>query len=271
MKIKPFSTGDVNNIHLNVLIYGHAGSGKTTALGNFEDTFGKGLILSGEGGLASIADRNIDFLPFYSFDHDIDRKKHPEGYSFKELMSYVTSDDFRNAGYKWVAIDSFTELSRRAFTEATMENDNPKDGFKKYELYTQKIDPMINDLRDLPIHVVCTALATESKDENGMTNFWPMLHQKSKVEAFCGTFDVVAALINKTETAKTEDGKTKMKMHKDYSTGTYKYLLRVVMKDYIPQHIQNRKRKCGWSSPWDNNSDINKKHNQKIWKEWTKQ
>ena len=67
------------------------------------------------------------------------------------------------------------------------------------------------------------------------------------------------------------DGKTKMKMHKDYSTGTYKYLLRVVMKDYIPQHIQNRKRKCGWSSPWDNNSDINKKHNQKIWKEWTKQ
>ena len=134
-------------------------------------------------------------------------------------MSYVTSDTFRNEGYKWIAIDSFTELSRRAFTEATIENDNPKDGFKKYELYTQKIDPMINDLRDLPIHVVCTALATESKDENGMTNFWPMLHQKSKVEAFCGTFDVVAALINKSETVKTEDGKTKMKMHRYTLTG----------------------------------------------------
>ena len=219
MKIKPFSTGDVKNIHLNVLIYGHAGAGKTTALGHFQETFGKGLILSGEGGLASIADKNIDFLPFYSFDHPVDQKKYPGGHSFKDLMAYLTSDEFKNSDYKWVAIDSFTELSRRAFTEATLENDNPKDGFKKYDLYTQKIDPMINDLRDLPIHVVCTALATESKDENGMTNFWPMLHQKSKVEAFCGTFDVVAALINKSETVKTEEGKTKMKMHRYTLTG----------------------------------------------------
>lgn len=219
MKIKPFSTGDVKNIHLNVLIYGHAGAGKTTALGHFQETFGKGLILSGEGGLASIADKNIDFLPFYSFDHPVDQKKYPGGHSFKDLMAYLTSDEFKSSDYKWVAIDSFTELSRRAFTEATLENDNPKDGFKKYDLYTQKIDPMINDLRDLPIHVVCTALATESKDENGMTNFWPMLHQKSKVEAFCGTFDVVAALINKSETVKTEEGKTKMKMHRYTLTG----------------------------------------------------
>ena len=219
MKIKPFSTGDVKNIHLNTLIYGHAGAGKTTALGHFQETFGKGLILSGEGGLASIADRNIDFLPFYSFDHPVDQKKYPGGHSFKDLMAYLTSDEFKSSDYKWVAIDSFTELSRRAFTEATLENDNPKDGFKKYDLYTQKIDPMINDLRDLPIHVVCTALATESKDENGMTNFWPMLHQKSKVEAFCGTFDVVAALINKSETVKTEEGKTKMKMHRYTLTG----------------------------------------------------
>jgi len=62
-----------------------------------------------------------------------------------------------------------------------------------------------------------------------------------------------------------------MKLHKDYVTGTYKYLLRVIMKDYIPKHIQDRKKKCGWSSPWDNNSKMNQIHNQKIWRKWTKQ
>ena len=62
------------------------------------------------------------------------------------------------------------------------------------------------------------------------------------------------------------EGKTKMKLHKDYVTGTYKYLLRVIMKDYIPKHIQDRKKKCGWSSPWDNNSEMNQIHNQKIWR-----
>jgi len=67
------------------------------------------------------------------------------------------------------------------------------------------------------------------------------------------------------------EGKTKMKLHKDYVTGTYKYLLRVIMKDYIPKHIQDRKKKCGWSSPWDNNSKMNQIHNQKIWRKWTKQ
>ena len=65
------------------------------------------------------------------------------------------------------------------------------------------------------------------------------------------------------------DGKIKMKMHKDYVSGTYKYLLREVMSDYLPKHIKERKKKCGWSSPWDNNSDEMKQHNKKVWEEWT--
>ena len=29
--------------------------------------------------------------------------------------------------------------------------------------------------------------------------------------------------------------------------------LREIMKDYLPQHVIERKQKTGWSSPWDNN------------------
>ena len=41
------------------------------------------------------------------------------------------------------------------------------------------------------------------------------------------------------------------------------------MKDYIPKHIRERKKKCGWSSPWDNNSTQMKVENKRLWEEWT--
>ena len=62
MKIKPFKTSDVSNIALNILLYGHAGCGKTTQIGKMHDRYGKGLVLSGEGGLTSISDKEIDYL-----------------------------------------------------------------------------------------------------------------------------------------------------------------------------------------------------------------
>ena len=49
------------------------------------------------------------------------------------------------------------------------------------------------------------------------------------------------------------DGMTKFKQKFGWDTGTYKYLLREVMADKLPNHVINRKQKTGWSSPWDNN------------------
>ena len=49
------------------------------------------------------------------------------------------------------------------------------------------------------------------------------------------------------------DGMTKFKQKFGWDTGTYKYLLREVMGDMLPDHVKNRKKKTGWSSPWDNN------------------
>ena len=46
---------------------------------------------------------------------------------------------------------------------------------------------------------------------------------------------------------------TRFKQIQPYQPGTTKYLMREVMKDYLPQHVIERKQKTGWSSPWDNN------------------
>tara|TARA_B110000046_G_scaffold24980_1_gene24165 strand:- start:781 stop:1587 length:807 start_codon:yes stop_codon:yes gene_type:complete len=212
MKIKPLKTSNIHDLSLNVLIYGHGGCGKTTALGGFADTFGKGLILSGEGGLSSISDKEIDFIPFYTFDKPVDKEMYPDGYSFTDIMKYIKTEDFRKQGYKWLGIDSMTELSRRAFQEAKEAHPEPKDTFPAYGMYNQLLDPVVGDLRDLNIHTIVTCLAAEERDDNGSTHFWPMLNQKSKQKKYIGDFDLVCALVTKTETQRGQDGKDKMKM-----------------------------------------------------------
>ena len=47
--------------------------------------------------------------------------------------------------------------------------------------------------------------------------------------------------------------KTRFKQLQPYELGTTKYLMREIMKEYLPDHVINRKTKTGWSSPWDNN------------------
>tara|TARA_Y100001951_G_C11276399_1_gene262220 strand:- start:42 stop:1556 length:1515 start_codon:yes stop_codon:yes gene_type:complete len=48
-------------------------------------------------------------------------------------------------------------------------------------------------------------------------------------------------------------GRVKFRQTKKYPKGTNKFLMREVMKDYLPDHVRLRNQKVGWSSPWDNN------------------
>ena len=203
MNIKPFNTGDVRKRSLNVLIYGHAGSGKTHALGDFKDIFGKGLVISGEAGLETIMPKNIDAVEFYSVIKPVDKNKYPNGYSFKEILEWIQTPQFREIGYNWIAVDSLTELSRRAFAEA---RESVKDNRQVYTQYDAILDPIVNDLRDLPIHTILVALAVV-READGQTVYWPMLNQKSKEQQYCGTADLVGCITVAPVTAKNSQGK----------------------------------------------------------------
>ena len=48
-------------------------------------------------------------------------------------------------------------------------------------------------------------------------------------------------------------GSVKFRQSIKYAKGTNKFLMREVMKDYLPEHVRTRINKVGWSSPWDNN------------------
>lgn len=111
MNITPLKTNDISVKGASkTLVYGMHGSGKTTQCANYARRFGKGMILSGESGLSSISDLECDYLPFSTFD----RTPKEGEYSFRQLTQFVMSDEFKKAGYKWIAIDSATELLRSA-------------------------------------------------------------------------------------------------------------------------------------------------------------
>lgn len=203
MKITPLNTAD-GTVHAasKTLLYGHHGVGKTTQIARYAERFGKGLVLSGESGLASIADHEIDYVPFTTFERE------PQvGYSFRQIVAYVMSDDFRDAGYKWIALDSATELSQRCFAEVEAEFSGSNNGFEKWGAYERKIVSALKWIRDLDFHVCITALAAEEQDDNGRTQYWPMLVQKKVQKLIPGLYDHVFCLVRRAE---EKDGEMKV-------------------------------------------------------------
>ena len=70
-----------------VLLYAHHGYGKTYQCRYYEKRYGKGLIISGESGLKSVEDVDIDYVPFTSWDgnHDPEDGK----YSYRGVCKMV--------------------------------------------------------------------------------------------------------------------------------------------------------------------------------------
>lgn len=207
---KPLNTAGAETAKRKVLLYGHHGWGKTTQLKYFQETYGPGLILSGESGLSSIRSANIDYLPFSSWAGASD----PENgdFSFKDIFLWTRSDEFRERGYQWIGIDSLTELSDLSFHHAEEEQrevakrkgKKEPDGFAVWGNHAGQLIGACKAIRDMPMHVLVTCLAKETQDENGSSEFWPMVAGKATMQQLPGIFDAVLCGVRVN---RDEDGK----------------------------------------------------------------
>lgn len=197
MLIKPYNTADSTTNIRKTLLYAHHGWGKTTQAKYFQKFYGPGFILSGEAGLASVKGAGIDYLPFHSWDGEGGKKHDPAGgvFSFKGLLrDLVSKPEFRTK-YKWVMLDSFTELSDMSMN--FIEENPPKNskgeinGFEVWSEHASNLIGAAKYVRDLPMHVIVTALAKEEIDENGVVNHWPMVKGKQVQKQMPGIFDCV--------------------------------------------------------------------------------
>lgn len=203
MAFKPLNTGDAGTSLRKTLIYGHAGWGKTTQAKHFKRHFGKGFIISGEAGLSSIRSEGIDYLPFTSFDGAVDEANGI--YSFTHVCRMIMSPEFKAAGYKWIMLDSLTELSDMIFAWADARADakavatgKPKNGFEVWGEYKDKMIGACKFVRDLPYHVVITALEKTTEDDNGAVSHIPLLQGSAVQAQVPGIFDNVLCCTTKT-------------------------------------------------------------------------
>jgi hypothetical protein len=204
MSFKPPSTKGVG-LHEphKLLLYGHHGWGKTWQVRTLQKRYGKGVLLSGEAGLKSLSDVEVDYVPFTSFDGT---HEPTEGvFSFRGLAGWINSADFRAEGYKWIALDSLTELSDMIYDWAvkeagSMETRSGKaNGFVIWDLYGQKMLGTLKWIRDLKMHVYVTCLASEGQNDEGNSDYWPMVKGSKVAKNIPAIFDHVFCAVRKDQ------------------------------------------------------------------------
>ena len=72
---KPLSSSTVDMTHQNTLLFGPPGVGKTTQAALLKAKYGKTLILSGEEGLSSIKDDDVEYMKFSRYAAHADPAK----------------------------------------------------------------------------------------------------------------------------------------------------------------------------------------------------
>lgn len=151
------STKNYSTNQLKMLIYGPSGSGKTTLAKTIKEPT---LIINGESGLLSLADSDI---PVWDLSEQQDYK---ERYAkLLEVYTYLsTSEEAKQ--FKWIFIDSLTEIAQILIANLKHKIPDRKDAFVMWGEYTEKLKAIIKAFRDLKgYHVVFTALQTIDQDD----------------------------------------------------------------------------------------------------------
>ena len=130
----------------------------------------------------------------------------------------MQTQEFRDAGYKWVMLDSLTELgdvimawaSAKADREAA-EAGKKVNGFSKYGDYADKMIGACKWVRDLPYHVVIAALASETENEDtGIKSIEPLVHGAKSKAQIPGIFDnVFGGVVQSTRATKDTPAEVK--------------------------------------------------------------
>lgn len=222
--------------HIKMLVYGESGVGKTVLASSAPRPI---LWIESEGGTNSIADpEGIDVIRVQSLE------------TYREALRFLRSDEGKK--YQTVVLDSFTETQASVLKEimvAVSERDENRDEFtpqfQDYQRLVGVMREIVRGFRDLPMHVVFTALTREDKDDmTGRVTVRPRL-SPAVANEIPGFMDVVGYLYMSTEkNGEVEDGP--MEIHRNIllvPTGKYLAKVRAPEGTEIPTHIKDPKFK----------------------------
>lgn len=186
--MKIMSTGNISQNKVNILVYGPAGSGKTSLI----KTLPKPITLSAEGGLLSIADSNLPYAEIKTAD------------DLRQAYTWLTSSGEADA-YQSVVLDSISEIAEIVLAT---EKGKTKDARQAYGEMQDTMSKIIRSFRDIPNkHVYFIAKVEKSTDEMGRILYAPSMPGNKLGQALPYFFDEVLALrVEKDAEGNTQRG-----------------------------------------------------------------
>ena len=164
-------TGGLSASGVKMLVYGAAGSGKTSLI----KTMPNPIVLSAEGGLLSIQDADLPYLEITSMDE------------LREAYSWVLESD-----YKSVALDSISEIAEVCLNHEKKVNKDPRAAYGSMQ---EQMADIIRAFRDIPgRNVLMTAKLEKTQDEMGRVLYSPSMPGNKTGQALPYFFDLVLAL-----------------------------------------------------------------------------
>jgi hypothetical protein len=158
LNIKPASEIDA---HLKLLVYGGSGSGKTqlAVTAQQHPDLADVLVVNIEEGLLTIRTTGVDVTDKVTRSQDV-----------LDLLTGFLRKDENLARYKTLVIDSATELEAIVLPEVCSDHNmdiEKADARRLYGAANKRQITLYRMLRDLPMHVIITALVREEKTESG--------------------------------------------------------------------------------------------------------
>jgi phage nucleotide-binding protein len=159
------STKNVGVNELKMLVYGEPGVGKTSLAKTIKEPL---LLISAEAGLLPLRGESIDVIDITKNDKGELLPKELRIDRLAEAYSYLLTDEAKKK-YKWVMIDSLSEISQNLVEKLQKEFPERKDSLVLYGENSKRMRSLVKLFRDLPNYsVVFTALSEIEKDDNGM-------------------------------------------------------------------------------------------------------
>jgi len=170
----------VENTFVNFLVYGQAGSGKTTMAA----TMPSPIVLSSEGGLLSLSGLDIDYIKIASVE------------DLREAFAFCKNSKDAEK-YQSVVIDSISEVAEVVLVnemKRTSMQGKAMDGRAAYGEMGSVMHGLIRAFRDLPKHVYMSAKLDKTQDEMGRILNSPSMPGKALTQSLPYFFDELLAL-----------------------------------------------------------------------------
>lgn len=162
MKIQNTKTSQQQRV--KILVSGESGAGKTSLASTLPK---ETLIISSEAGLLCIRDSGLDYIDISRDDKgDVVMDPAARLKNLSEVFAALHDNKEFKEKYSTIFIDGITEISELMLEYLTAQFPDRKDSFPMWGEYSKRMRSIIKNFRDLPYHVVMTAVSQPDMDEN---------------------------------------------------------------------------------------------------------